>query len=58
MKRRKKSKKYVKIVKAAYSLLVEYRKKCDDKDPEYAAYIESIYKNLWCECINEPAPWK
>lgn len=54
----KKSKRHDKAVKAAYNLLLEYRRQYDEKDPEYAAYIESIYKELWCECINEEAPWK
>jgi len=24
---------------------------------DYAAEIETTYKDLWCECLNEKAPW-
>lgn len=53
----KKSKKHDKAVKDAYNLLVAYRKSVEDRDPEYAEIIENAYKQLWCECINERAPW-
>ena len=51
------SKGYVKAVKDAYSALVMYRNLIEDKDPEKAAEIEEVYKTLWCECLNETAPW-
>lgn len=53
----KKSKNHDKVVNEAYNLLVCYRRLMDDKDPEWAKHIEETYKQLWCECINEPAPW-
>lgn len=53
----KKSKTHDKVVKTAYNLLVEYRKHWDGKDKEYASFIENAYKQLWCECMNERAPW-
>lgn len=53
----KKSKNHDKAVKNAYNLLVSYRRYMDDIDPQFAAEIEEAYKQLWCECINERAPW-
>lgn len=54
----KKSKRHNKVVKATYNFLVEYRRRVEDKDPEYATQIENAYKELWCECLNEDAPWR
>lgn len=55
---RKKSHRHDKAVKTAYNLLVSYRKLMEEKgQDEYAAEIESAYKDLWCECLNEKAPW-
>ncbi len=53
----KKSKNHDKAVKNAYTLLVAYRRMVEDSDPEYAEEIREAYKQLWCECINERAPW-
>lgn len=54
----KKSKNYPKAIKTAYALLVEYRRKLEeDGDEEYAAFVEKVYKDLWCEALNERAPW-
>lgn len=53
----KKSKNHDKVVKKAYSLLVMYRSVVEDKDPELAEEICEAYKQLWCECLNERAPW-
>ena len=53
----KKSKSHDKAVKNAYNLLVTFRKRVEDEDPKFAEEIEEAYKQLWCECINERAPW-
>ena len=54
----KRSKKYPKAIKDAYSLLVEFRRILEDRgDYEKAANVELIYKELWCEALNEKQPW-
>lgn len=54
----KKSKKHDRVVKEAYCLLVSFRNIIEDEgDSDYAERIEEAYKQLWCECLNEPAPW-
>lgn len=54
----KKSKHHDKAVKDAYSALVCYRRTLeDDGKIEDAALVESIYKMLWAQCLNENAPW-
>jgi len=53
-------KRYEKAVKEAYCLLVSYRKLIEENEgisSEYAKSIEETYKQLWCECLNEKAPW-
>ena len=54
----KKSKKHDKVVKDAYTLLVMYRREVEDKYPELAEEIQQASRELWCECLNEPVPWK
>lgn len=55
----KRSKNYEKAIKAAYDLLVQYRKTLEEKgDNEYAEVVEDAYKQLWCEALNEKAPWR
>lgn len=55
----KRSKNYEKAIKAAYDLLVQYRKALEEKgDNEYAEVVEDAYKQLWCEALNEKAPWR
>ena len=57
MKKRKDAQ-YKKAVMEAYSLLVSFRKQLEERGhTECAAEVEEVYKNLWCECLNEPAPW-
>ena len=55
----KRSKNYVKAVKRAYNMLVQYRNLLEDagKD-EYAEQVKDTYQQLWCEALNEKAPWK
>ena len=54
----KKSKNYVKSVKTAYIMLVQYRNMLEDAgEDEYAEQVEDAYKQLWCEALNEKAPW-
>lgn len=54
----KRSKNYEKAIKTAYNLLVQYRKSLeDDGSDEYAELVEDAYKQLWCEALNEKAPW-
>lgn len=56
----KKSKRYNKAIEDAYSMLVVFRRIVEDK-PSLKTYkpeeIEEVYKNLWCEALNEKAPW-
>ena len=55
----KRSKRYPKAVKDAFVLLVEYRRRLEEcGDEERAAVVEAAYKNLWCEALNERAPWQ
>lgn len=55
----KRSKNYVKAVKRAYFMLVQYRNLLEDTgEDEYAEQVEDAYKQLWCEALNEEAPWK
>lgn len=55
---KKVSKKHDKIVKEAYNLLVQYRKNLEEKgDFELANQVEETSHQLWCECLNERAPW-
>jgi len=54
----KKSKNHDKAVKKAYNALVTFRKRLEEKgENKYAEEVEEIYKQLWCECLNEPALW-
>ena len=54
----KRSKNYEKAIKKAYSLLVQYRNMLEsDGENEYAEVVEDAYKQLWCEALNEKAPW-
>jgi hypothetical protein len=55
---RKRSRRHDRAVKDAYNMLVTFRKLMEEKgNDEFAAEIENTYKNLWCECLNEKAPW-
>lgn len=55
----KRSKNYEKAIKKAYSLLVQYRNMLEsDGENEYAEVVEDAYKQLWCEALNEKAPWR
>ena len=55
----KRSKNYVKAVKMAYQMLVQYRNMLEsDGESEYAEVVEYAYKQLWCEALNEKAPWR
>lgn len=55
----KKSKNHDIVVKNAYSWLVVLRRRLEDAgDWESAKAVSEAYKQLWCECLNEPAPWK
>lgn len=50
---------YPDAIKNAYSILVEYRKFLEDiGDYDRAKYVEEVYKELWCESLNETPPWK
>ena len=52
------SKKYPKAIKNAYSKLVEFRRILEDRgDYEQAQNVELVYKELWCEALNEKHPW-
>lgn len=54
----KRSKNYPDAVKRAYNMLVQYRKSLEEEGKEeYAAEVEEAYKQLWCEALNEKAPW-
>lgn len=54
----KRSKNYVKAVKMAYQMLVQYRNMLESEgESEYAEVVEDAYKQLWCEALNEKAPW-
>lgn len=54
----KRSRNYVKAVKTAYQMLVQYRNMLEsDGENEYAEAVEDAYKQLWCEALNEKAPW-
>lgn len=54
----KKQKKYKKTVMDAYNLLVDYRKNLEEHGRTDDAHrVEDAYQQLWCECLNEPAPW-
>ena len=49
---------YVKAVKNAYLWLRILRSRLKEQGKyEYAEEVEQAYKNLWCECLNDPAPW-
>jgi len=55
----RKSKTYEKAVKDAYNVLVTFRKRLEERNEyDFAKDVESIYKNLWCECLDEEHPWK
>lgn len=55
----RRSKRYPKAIKDAYTLLVEYRRRLEDEGNEKKAQIVEIaYKELWCEALNERHPWK
>lgn len=56
----RKSKNHDNAIKNAYNMLVTFRKIVEEK-PSLKTYspaeIEEVYKNLWCETLNEKAPW-
>lgn len=55
----RRSKRYPKAIKDAYTLLVEYRRRLEDEgDKERARAVELAYKELWCEALNERHPWR
>ena len=55
----RRTKGYIKSVKDAYSMLVAFRRTLEGSCKyEYASEVEEIYKQLWCECLNEDAPWQ
>jgi hypothetical protein len=55
----KRSKNYEKAIKQAYAMLVQYRKNLEERgNEECAAEVEEAYKQLWCEALNEKAPWR
>lgn len=55
---KKKSKVHDKVVKDAYNMLVNYRKRLeDDGETEVAERVGNTYKLLWVNCLNEKAPW-
>lgn len=55
----RRSKRYPKAIKDAYTLLVEYRRRLEDEgNEEKAQIVETAYKELWCETLNESHPWK
>lgn len=55
----RRSKRYPKAIKDAYTLLVEYRRRLEDEgDKERARAVELVYKELWCEALNERHPWR
>ena len=56
-KSRKANKNYVKAVKMAYNALVDFRKYLEGRGIDRAAEIEDIYKQLWCECLDEEPPF-
>ncbi|EPZ47694.1 hypothetical protein N007_05420 [Alicyclobacillus acidoterrestris ATCC 49025] len=50
----KKSKNHDNAVKNAYT----FRKLLEEeRNAELASKVEETYKELWCECLNEKAPW-
>lgn len=54
----KRSKNYEKAIKQAYTMLVQYRKALEESgNDEYAKEVEEAYKQLWCEALDEKAPW-
>ena len=54
----KRSKKYPKAIKNAYNMLVEFRRLLEDYgDYERAKDVELVYKELWCEALDEQHPW-
>lgn len=56
--KQRKQKRYKKAVRNAYSLLVNFRKQLEERGKlDYAKEVEEAYKELWLECMNEPAPW-
>lgn len=56
-KSRKVSKNYNKAVKRAYNALVDFRRYLENREMGRAAEIEDIYKQLWCECLDEEPPF-
>ena len=57
-KKRRSRKRYVKAVEEAYSWLVALRKHYEENDKDdLAEKVEQVYKDLWCECLPDPAPW-
>lgn len=55
----RRSKRYPKAIKDAYTLLVEYRRRLEDEgDKERSKVVELAYKELWCEALNERHPWR
>ena len=57
-KKRRSRKNYVRAVEEAYGWLraLQIRYSAENRH-ECAKEVEQAYKNLWCECLPDPAPW-